>query len=128
MVCTGHQGEEGSILDRISKGETSFRFRENDNLIFSSSVIPTEVNIEARKRLDSKLRKMGVKLQVDVHVHGHGSREDMRELIKILKPEHVIPAHGSQEQEKPLIELSEEFGYIPGKTAHLMKNGDVLEV
>ncbi|MBU2612245.1 MAG: ribonuclease J [Nanoarchaeota archaeon] len=128
IVCTGHQGEQNSILDRISKGDTPFQFIEGDNLIFSSSVIPAEVNIESRKRLDEKLRKMGVKLQVDVHVHGHGSREDMREMISMLNPEHLIPAHGSQEQEEPLIDLGEEFGYKPGKTSHLMKNGDVLEV
>ena len=128
VVCTGHQGEKNSILDRISRGDTVFRFKEGDNLIFSSSVIPTEVNIESRRRLDSKFRKMGVKLQVDVHVHGHGSREDMRDLIELLKPEHVIPAHGSQEQEEPLIELSKEFGYKPGKTAHLSKNGNVIKL
>ena len=128
IVCTGHQGEKNSILDRISKGETPFNFREGDNLIFSSSVIPTEVNVEARRRLDLKLRKMGVKLQSDVHVHGHGSREDMRELIRMLKPEHVIPAHGSLEQEKPFIELSEEFSYVPKKTAHLSTNGNVLKL
>lgn len=128
VVCTGHQGEKNSILDRITKGQTPFSFREGDNLIFSSSVIPVEVNIESRKKLDSKLRKMGVKLQVDVHVHGHGSREDMREMIELLKPEHVIPAHGTQVQEEPFIELSEEFGYKPHKTAHLMKNGDVLKI
>ena len=128
VVCTGHQGEENSILDRISKGQTSFQFREGDNLIFSSSVIPTEVNIESRKKLDNKLRKMGVKLQSDVHVHGHGSREDMREMIRILKPEHLIPAHGSQEQEEPLINLGEEFDYELGESSHLMKNGDVLRI
>ena len=128
VVCTGHQGERNSILDRISRGDSVFKFREGDNLIFSSSVIPTEVNIEARKILDAKLRKMGVKLQVDVHVHGHGSREDMREIINLLKPEHVVPAHGTQVQEAPFIELSEEFGYKPSETSHLMKNGDVLKI
>ena len=128
IVCTGHQGEQNSILDRITKGDTPFQFREGDNLIFSSSVIPTEVNIKARGILDQKLRKMGAKLQVDVHVHGHGSREDMREMISMLNPEHLIPAHGSQEQEKPLIDLGEEFEYKLGKTSHLMKNGDVLEI
>jgi len=128
VVCTGHQGEKNSILDRIARGDTYFRFREGDNLIFSSSVIPTEVNLEARKRLDAKLRKMGVKLQVDVHVHGHGSREDMREMVNLLKPKHIIPAHGSQEQEEPLLNLAHEFGYIEGKTSHLVKNGEVLEI
>jgi len=128
IVCTGHQAEKNSILDRIPRGDTYFKFREGDNLIFSSSVIPTEVNLEAREKLDAKLRKMGVKIQVDVHVHGHGSREDMRELIQMLKPEHVIPAHGSQVQEKPLIGLAEEFGYIEGKTSHLKKNGEIITI
>lgn len=123
VVCTGHQGEKGSILDRISRGETPFRFRQGDNLIFSSSVIPTEVNILSRKKLDEKFRKMGVKLQADVHVHGHGSREDLREIIELLKPEQVIPAHGSLEQETPFIDLAKEFDYKFGQTSHLASNG-----
>lgn len=128
VVCTGHQGEKNSVLDRISRGETPFQFKKGDDVIFSCSVIPTEVNIEARRILDERLRKAGVKLQTNVHVHGHGSREDMRELIELLKPKHVIPAHGSQEQEKPFIELSKEYGYVAGKTSHLMKNGEVLKI
>lgn len=127
IVCTGHQGEKGSILDRISKGETPFRFKSGDNLIFSSSVIPTEVNILARKKLDEKLRKQGVKLQVDVHVHGHGSREDLREMLELLKPKHIIPAHGSLEQETPMIDLSKEYGYKFGETSHLASNGKFFQ-
>ncbi len=127
VVCTGHQGEKGSILDRISKNETPFRFRNGDNLIFSSSIIPTEVNVIARKKLDEKLRKIGVRLQIDVHVHGHGSRKDMRDLLEMLKPEHVIPAHGTIEQETPLIDLAKEFNYHLGKTVHLSSNGKLLE-
>lgn len=126
VVCTGHQGEKGSILDRISSGETPFRFRQGDDLIFSSSVIPTEVNVEARKRLDSKLRKMGVKLQVDVHVHGHGSRDDLREMLELLKPVHIIPAHGSLEQETPMIDLAKDYGYKFGQTSHLSSNGKLF--
>lgn len=127
IVCTGHQGEKGSILDRISKGETPFRFKQGDNLIYSSSIIPTEENIASRKKLDEKFRKQGVKLQSDVHVHGHGSREDMRELLELLKPKHVIPAHGSLEQETPFIELSKEYGYKFGETSHLASNGQTFE-
>jgi ribonuclease J len=123
VVCTGHQGEKGSILDRIARGETPFRFTNGDNLIFSSSIIPTEVNIEARKKLDIKLRRQGVKLQSDVHVHGHGSREDLREMLELLKPKHVIPAHGSLEQETPMIDLAKEYGYRFGKTSHLASDG-----
>jgi len=127
IVCTGHQAEENSILDRITKGETPFKFRPGDNLIFSSSVIPTTPNILARERMDKRLRKQGVKLQTDVHVHGHGSREDLRELLHMLKPKHIIPSHGSVELISPMLELSKEFGYKPGETSHLTSNGNLLK-
>ena len=127
IVCTGHQAEENSILDRIVKGGSGFNFKLGDHLIFSSSVIPVPVNILARERLDSKLRKMGVKIQTDVHVHGHGSREDLRDLLELLKPKHIIPAHGTLQQEAPMIELASEFGYKFGETSHLSSNGKVLK-
>jgi len=127
VVCTGHQAENGSILDRITNGKTPFRFRPGDNLIFSSSVIPVPINILARERLDKKLRKHGVRIQADVHVHGHGSREDLRVLLEMLKPEHIIPSHGSIELISPMIELSGEFGYKFGETSHLTSDGKVLK-
>ena len=127
VICTGHQAEENSILDRITKGETPFKFRKGDSLIFSSSVIPTHPNILMREKMDEKLRKIGVKLQTNVHVHGHGSREDLRDLMEMVKPEHIIPAHGSLEQEAPMIELAKEYGYVFNKTSHLSRNGNVLK-
>lgn len=127
IVCTGHQAEENSVLDRIVKGSMPFKFRDGDNLIFSSSVIPVPINIAARSKMDNKLRKIGVKLQTNVHVHGHGSREDMRELVRMLKPEHIIPAHGTLQQETPMIDLAKELGYKFGKTSHLSNNGNVLK-
>lgn len=127
IVCTGHQAEKGSILDRIVKGETPFKFKSGDNLIFSSSVIPVEPNEMLRERLDKKLRNIGVKIQTNVHVHGHGSREDLRDLLELIKPKHVIPAHGSIEQETPFIDLAAEFGYKFGKTSHLSSDGKLLK-
>jgi len=128
IACTGHQGEKGSILDRISKGETPFNFKKGDNLIFSSSVIPTPVNILAREKMDKKLRRTGVKIQTDVHVHGHGSREDLRDILEILRPKHIIPAHGTLQQETPFIDLANEFGYKFGETSHLVSNGKVMKL
>ena len=127
VFCTGHQAEENSILDRIVRGSTPFNFKEGDHIIFSSSIIPVPENLLARKKMDDRLRKLGVKLQTNVHVHGHGSRDDMRELIRMIKPKHVIPAHGSLQQETPLIELANEFGYKFGETSHLSTNGKVLK-
>jgi len=85
------------------------------------------INILARQRMDKRLRKQGVRIQTDIHVHGHGSRESLRELIDMLKPEHIIPAHGSLEQETPLIDLAKEFNYKFGETSHLSSNGKLLK-
>ncbi len=128
IVCTGHQGESGSILDRLAKEETPFKFRTGDNIIFSSSIIPVTPNINARAKLDKKLRKKGVRLQTDIHVSGHGGREDLRDLIDMLKPQNIIPAHGSSEQETPMVELAKEMGYKIQDSVHLSSNGKVIKV
>lgn len=128
VVCTGHQGESGSILDRVVKGKTPFRFRPNDNVIFSSSVIPVLVNINARERMDKRLKKQGVRIQSDVHVSGHGSREDLRDLLEMLKPKNIIPAHGSLIQETPMVELSREIGYKFQENVYLSSNGKVIKL
>jgi len=126
IVCTGHQGEPGSILDRLSRNKLPFQFNSQDHVVFSSSVIPTEVNIENRNSLDSKLKKRGVRLFNNVHVSGHGGREDLRDFINIINPEHIIPAHGPHEKTEPLIELGKELGY-KSKFLHLTSNGKRLE-
>ena len=128
VVCTGHQAEPGSILDRIANDKTPFKFKSGDHVIFSSSVIPVDINIKSRAEMDKKLRKKGVRLQTDIHVSGHGGREDLRDLVELIKPQHIIPAHGSQQQEEPMIELSLELGYKHGKNSHLIKNSEVLKL
>jgi ribonuclease J len=126
VVCTGHQGEPGSILDRIGKNKLHFKFRNNDHLVFSSSVIPTPVNIENREKLDNRLKKRGVRLFNNVHVSGHAGREDLRDFISLINPEHIIPSHGAHDKITPMIELAEELGYKNRKNAHLINNGQKL--
>jgi len=128
VVCTGHQGEKGSILDRLVKGKTPFKFRRNDNVIFSSSVIPVPININARDRMDSQLKKAGVRIQADVHVSGHGGGEDLRDFLEMLKPQNIIPAHGSLRQETPMVEIATELGYKFHDNVFLSSNGEVIKL
>lgn len=128
MVCTGHQGEPGSVLDRISANKLPFSFNHEDHVIFSSSIIPTPVNINNRKVMDDKLKKKGVRIFNNVHVSGHAGREDLRDLINMLNAEHIIPAHGGQEKLLPLMELCHEMGYKKDKNVHLMSNGGHITI
>ena len=99
------------------------------NCIFSSSsIIPARINVHNREKMDKELRKKGVRIQTDVHVSGHGGREDLRDLLEFLKPKHIIPAHGSMKQLTPMIELAREMGYQPGKGCHLMQDGQKLKL
>lgn len=122
VVCTGHQGEPGSILERLSRGALPYHFNKEDNIIFSSSTIPVPVNIANKERMEKKFRKQKVRIFDNVHVSGHGGREDARDLINLLNPEHVIPSHGAEDKTMPMIELCKELGYKVGKTCHLMEN------
>ena len=58
-----------------------------------------------------------------LHNSGHGGREDLRDLIKLLQPEHVIPSHGDLKKLEGGASLAEEMGYQRGKTVHILANG-----
>jgi ribonuclease J len=127
VVCTGHQGEPGSILDRLARNKLPFNFNSRDHIVFSSSVIPTEATIENRAKLDGRLKKNGVRLFNNIHVSGHPGREDLRDLLDILNPENIIPAHAGHDKCHHLIDLAKELGYKQNQL-HLMSNGKGLKV
>ncbi len=128
VVCTGHQGEPGSIMDRLSRNKLPFSFKPSDNIIFSSKTIPAPQNIENKEQLNRRLKKTGVRIFDDIHVSGHAGREDLRDLISLIHPEHIIPAHGTHEQLEPMVELAGEMGYIANKEIHLTQNGKKIRV
>ncbi|MFH1290507.1 MAG: MBL fold metallo-hydrolase RNA specificity domain-containing protein [Nanoarchaeota archaeon] len=122
IVCTGHQGEPGSMLDRISRGQLPLKLSRDDQVIFSSKTIPTPINEESKALLVGRLKKSNARIFDNVHVSGHGGREDLRDLIKLINPEHVIPSHGDLIKRTAGMKLAEEMGYLSGKTAHLLEN------
>ncbi len=128
LVCTGHQGEPGAILDRLARGQLPLKLDANDHIIFSSKTIPTPINEASRGELEKKLKKFQVRIFDNVHVSGHGGREDLRDLIMLTKPKHVIPSHGDLKKLTAGASLAQEMGYKLGETVHLMRNGLVLEI
>lgn len=127
VVCTGHQGEPGSILDKIAKNKLHFKFRQDDHLLFSSSIIPTKQTIENREQLDSRMKKRGVRMFNNLHTSGHAGREDLRDFINMVHPEHIIPAHGEHAKIYPMVELAQELGYKNKKNVHLISNKESLK-
>lgn len=128
VVCTGHQGEPGSILERMSRHQLPFRITKDDNIVFSSSVIPSPVNKEQFAKMEANLKKNKPRIFRDAHVSGHGGREDLREIMQTLRPKHIIPSHGGLDKTEPMAELVKELGYKVGKTCHLTLDGKVVKL
>jgi len=128
LVCTGHQGEPGSILERISRHQLPFRITSKDNIVFSSSVIPTDLNREQFAKMEKSLKKSRPKIFRDVHVSGHAREDDLIDTIKMVNPKHLIPWHGDEEKTAPMMAIAKRLGYAAGKQAHLMQDGEVLKV
>lgn len=126
LVVTGHQGEPKSTLSKMVNGEIPFRFNSEDHVIFSCTVIPSEINIRNRAEVEKRLREYGVRIFRDIHASGHASREDLRDLINFVTPEHIIPAHGEEEMKQALVDLAIEKGYKKGETVHFLHDGDKM--
>lgn len=127
-IVTGHQGEPGSILIRIANGDLPYTIEPGDKIIFSANVIPNPLTQANRYALETKLRMKGARIYDNVHVSGHAYREDHWELLRMVKPEHVIPAHGTIEMHSAYIEMAEDAGYVLGDTLHLLRNGEELYI
>jgi len=128
VVCTGHQGEPGSILDRISRNQIPLDLSNEDQIIFSSKTIPTPTNELSKSELVKRLKKKQSRIFDNVHVSGHGGREDLRDLIKLTSPEHIIPSHGDLRKRQAGADLAVEMGYKLNKTVHLMSNSKSIEL
>ncbi|MBI2101994.1 MBL fold metallo-hydrolase [Candidatus Woesearchaeota archaeon] len=128
MVVTGHQGEPKSTLAKMMNGELKFNFMPEDHIIFSCRTIPTPTNIANREKLESDLRRFNVRIFKDIHQSGHAAREDLRDLINLVKPQHIIPAHGEPKMLNALADLAAEMGYKKGNNVHVMGNGERIRL
>ncbi len=126
IITTGHQGEPGAVLSRMSKGV--YAFSKQDVVVFSCTVIPTPITQNNRKILENALSQTGVTLIKDVHVSGHAYGKDHEQLLSILKPEYLLPMHGEEFMETACKERALKYGLDAthilmlkvGERAHLL--------
>ncbi|MFH1376750.1 MAG: RNase J family beta-CASP ribonuclease [Candidatus Woesearchaeota archaeon] len=128
IVCTGNQAEEGSVLVRLSTGKLHFKFINGDHVIFSCRTIPAEDNILNRAKLETRLKQKKVRIFKDIHVSGHGHREDIVELINLFKPKILIPSHAGHDKAKHTLDIGKDLGYKNNKTMFMLSDGRTLKL
>jgi ribonuclease J len=115
LIVAGSQGQENSALTRISNGEhRDVKLQENDTVVFSSDPIPG--NETSVYELVDTLSRRGVKvvyspISRDFHVSGHGSQDELEQLIKLVKPKKLIPIGGQFRHMFAYRKLAEGLGY-----------------
>lgn len=129
ILSTGSQGEEYSALVRMSSGEhRQIKIRKGDTVLVSASEIPG--NESAIHEMIDNLYRQGAKVisgeQFDVHVSGHGNKEDLKRMIELIKPKYLIPIHGQYRMLVKHAELAREMG-IPEERVIIAENGEVVE-
>ena len=97
FIATGSQGEQASVISRISEQDYSnIKIRENDTFIFSTRIIPG--NEHKVISIINNIYKMGGNVitvdDLPIHVSGHSAKEDGRLLLNILRPKYLVPIHG----------------------------------
>lgn len=130
ILTTGSQGEPTAGLMKMANGEHRMvTLKSSDMVIFSSSVVPG--NERSVQSLQDTIARQVSQLYnskfLDIHSSGHCHAEDLKLIIKLVKPKFIVPVHGYYFFRKIAANLAQEVGF-PKENAILMDNGQVAKL
>jgi len=128
VICPGAQGEENSALTRITEGShRHIKIKKNDTIIFSSSIIPgNERTIQRLK--DNLYRQCDNVIHgslMDIHISGHGTKDDIAFMLKTIRPDYYIPVYANHYMLKEAEKLARSIGFRADRI-FVPDNGQVI--
>ena len=127
LICTGSQGESRAALYKlVYELNTKFKVYKEDIVIFSSREIPG--NEKQINKIKANIFRIGCKL-IDhsnnkVHVSGHPSKKELKQMYEWIKPNFLIPIHGEYLHLKEHVQFAKISGI---RSALLVENGDIIK-
>jgi ribonuclease J len=126
-LCTGSQGEPLAALPRIAIDDhRHIKIGRGDVVVFSARIIPG--NEKAVARVMNHVARRGADIVTEndkaVHVSGHGSEEELKLLLSLVKPRFFVPIHGEYRQLARHARMAPLVS--PSTTVLLAEDGDVV--
>jgi ribonuclease J len=130
-LATGSQGEPMSAMSRIAINDhRSVKVGPEDTVVFSARAIPG--NEKAIGEVYNHLARRGADVIYEglkhVHVSGHGSEEELKLMLSLVRPRYFVPIHGEYRQLSQHARIAERVtaGMDPPVKVMLAENGDVI--
>ncbi len=131
-LVTGSQGEPRAALSRISIDDHRFvRLGPDDVVVFSARAIPG--NEKAIARTMSHVARRGADVVTEsmkhVHVSGHGSAEEIKLVLSLVRPRYFVPIHGEYRQLSQHARVAKRVmgGIEPRLQVLLAQDGDIIQ-
>ena len=131
LIMSGALGQPGSALSRAANNDHKYVvLKPNDTVVFSADPMPSAVVNQGA--LIDKLTKIGCNVYAssvtpDLHVSGHASRDEIKLMINLLKPQFIMPMGGEFKHMKGLARMAQEMGYRPDQVL-LPDEGQVIQI
>jgi len=129
VIATGAQGEGNAVLSRIITGShKQIRLKKIDTVILSSSIIPGNENTIQRLK-DELYRQCDNVIHgqvMDIHVSGHGNREDIAYILNAVRPDYFLPVYAYHYMLREAAKLARDNGF-PKDNIIVLDNGQAAE-
>ena len=132
VVVSGTQGEPMSALSRVAvDNHKNLTVEAGDTVVLSARIIPG--NEKAIYRMINHLAKRGAELiygnmNPPVHVSGHGSAEELRLVLNLVRPRYFMPIHGEYRQLAKHASLASHLRGSGLEQSFVLETGDSLEI
>ena len=128
-ICTGSQGEPQAALPRIAIDDHRHaKIDMDDVVVFSAREIPG--NEKAIGRVMNHVAKRGADIVHEgikhIHVSGHGSEEELKLMLSLVRPRYFVPIHGEYRQLARHARIARSVS--PATKVVLAENGDVIRI
>jgi ribonuclease J len=130
VMSTGSQGEPFSALRRMANCDhRDVELHSGDTVVFSATPVPG--NERAVNETIDRIYELGARVvtasDAPIHASGHGSRDEIKMMINLVKPDYVLPVHGDHQRLRLHAGLAAEVG-IPPERVFTGRNGLPLEI